>query len=368
MRVVFPAVLDGFACADADCPCRRSLRAAAAAAGKPQSSTKFPFRDAETALLDGAARLAQNAKAKLAPSANLDARFGDYPLLAMQTPQGVELSLATMCPSVRELLSANQEPVSLARSDGGWRLALKVFQPEGGGKDVRLTPRKSVKWQEFLILREALLDLAAEPTLPLLARLARAASLIDIAIEERMPAAQPPPLTARAFLAFRGFIESRLASVDAEPLAQFAARALPLYGAQVSLTSKDMPALQTALAGEWREHFRRWLVPTERDVTPAVEAYLGTRLFAMPLDRDQSLARAYVEFFEAFALGLRFAAAIGHVRQLPVDAATVVASLALGEFFVAAAQQPLPAFELPRDVHERGPRMADLDMTLESVC
>jgi hypothetical protein len=365
MRVVFPAVLDSFACSDQDCPCRTSLRVALSAS-KPAPANKFPFREAEQALLDGAARLAEDPEAPRIET--LGHRFGDYPILAVNTPQGVELSLATLCPSVRELLATNQEPVSLARAEGGWRVALQVFHPDGGGKDVRLTPRKTVKWQEFIVLREALLDLAAEPTLPLLARLARAASLIDTAIEERMPTAQPPPLTARAFLAFRGFIESRLAGAEAEPLARFAGRTLPLYGAQVGLTQGDVPALLDALAGEWRDHFRKWLVPSERDVTPAVEAYLGTRLFAIPLDRDQSLARAYVEFFEGFAIGLRYAAAIAEVRQTPVDPDIMMAALALGEFHVAAAQQPLPAFELPRDVHERGPRMADLDMTLESVC
>lgn len=367
MRVVFPAVLDAFACADSQCPCRTALRAATAT-GPAKAAGRFPFRDAEQALLDGAALLAAQPDVMLAAVADAAARFGDYPVVAVQTPQGVELTVSTLCPTVRDLLAANHEPMSLARAEDGWRAALQVFHPADGGKDVRMTPRRTVKWAEFLMLRDTLLDLVADQTLPLLARMARVGSLIDTAIDERMPAAQPQPLTARSFLAFRGYVESRLACAEAEPLAHFAARTLPLYTKATALQAHDMPAILDALAGEWREHFRRWLVPAERDITAAVEAWLGMRLHAIPLDRDQSLARGYAEFFEGFATGLRFAAAMGQVRQTIVDPATVIAALAMGEYYVAAAQQPLPTFELPRDVHERGPRMADLDMTLESVC
>ena len=134
------------------------------------------------------------------------------------------------------------------------------------------------------------------------------------------------------------------------------------------MDASRLPAFGKALDGEWRGHARAWLVPAERHLTAAAESWLGTRLHVLPLDRDQSLARAWSELFEGFALGLRYAMAMAETAQADVTPAQLVAALALGEFFVATAAQPLPAFELPRDVHERGPRMADLDMTLESVC
>ena len=361
MRVVFPAILDGFACTRASCACRASLAAAPATA----SGDGFPFRDTEAALLAGAAAVAHGASSAGKTAATAHA---DYPIIAIATPQGAELTFSSLCPTVRSLLASNREPVALARAEGGWRCALRVFQPEGGLKEVRLTPRKTVPWAAFSATRDALLDLVAEPTLPLLARLARVAALLDAALTDRNLPVPVPPLTARGFLAFRGFVESRTASAPTEAMARFAADALPLWGDDVGLAASDIPALLDALAGDWRSHFRTWLVPTERDIAPAIEAWLGARLFAIPLDRDQSIARGYAEFFEGFAVALRYAAAFGEVRQQRINARMIVAALALGEHLVATAGQTLPGFEMPRDVHERGPRMADLDMTLESIC
>jgi hypothetical protein len=86
------------------------------------------------------------------------------------------------------------------------------------------------------------------------------------------------------------------------------------------------------------------------------------------LDRDLSLARGYADLFEGLAVGLRYAAALAETPERDVDGEVLVAALALGEHYVAGAGAGLPAFTLPADQHERGPRMADLDMTLESIC
>ena len=361
MRVVFAAVLDGFACARADCACRRSLCAAAT----DQAASGFPFDDTHKALLGGAAALAHGGAQA---AGDVEAVHANHPISAIATPQGVELSFSSLCPTVRALLASNREPVTLATAQGGWRHDLQVFHPDGGLREVRLTGRKSVPWSAFASTREAVLDLVAEPTLPLLARLARVAALLDAALTEKSLPVPQPPLTARGFLAFRGFVESRTASAPTEAMARFASDALALWGDELTLTSSDMPALLDGLGGDWRSHFRTWIVPAERDIAPAIEAWLGARIFAIPLDRDQSIARGYAEFFEGFAIGLRYAAALCAIRSKAADARTLVAALALGEHFVAAAAEPLPSFEAPRDVHERGPRMADLDMTLESIC
>jgi len=362
MRVVFPALLDEFACAETECACRASLRAASIAV----AGDKFPFRLAEQAMVAGATLLAAAGDGPV--NAGGGAGYGDYPIMAVQTPGGVELTFATLCPSVRVLLAGNEEPVSLARSEGGWRVPLHVFRHQDGLKEVRLTPRRLVPWPEFAAMRDVLLDLISDPAHPLLARLAQVAGVVDSAIAERNLLAQAPPLTARGFLAFRGFVESRAASAEPEKMARFATATVLLHVESTEIGAEQMPALAEALAGDWRGHFRTWLVPAERDISAAIEAYLGSRLFSIPLDRDQSLARGYTEFFEAFAVGLRIAAAMGEVRQALVDVDIAVAALAIAEHMVSAAAEPLPVFEMPRDSHERGPRMADLDMTLESIC
>jgi hypothetical protein len=356
MRVTLPSVLDAFACGDADCACRRALRAATTA---PAEVTAFPFRQAEAALVDGANRGTSTAAVD---------RFADYPLIAIGTPQGVELTIATLCPEVQRLLADNTEPLSVAGSDGGWRVPLRVFRPAQGGKLVRITPRRTVTWASFLQVRDQMLDFAIDPTLPLLARLARIGALADQVVNERSVEVQAAPLTSRAFLAFRGFVESRLADAPTEAMAAFAGRTLALHQTASQIDQARLVDCSRALAGDWRAHARAWLLPAERHLTTAAESWLGTRLHALPLDRDQSLARAWSELFEAFALGLRYAMAMGETCRADVTPAQLVASFALGEFLVATSGAALPAFELPRDVHERGPRMADLDMTLESVC
>lgn len=366
MRVTFPAVLDAFACSDQRCACRNSLRAAAAVSAA--TTDKFPFRDAELAMIAGADPARAADKASAVQAADLGDRFGDYPVVAIATPDGVELSFASLCPTVQALFARNVEPIALARAEGGWRVGLRVFHHADKLREVRLSPRRTLPWAEFAAFRESVLDLVAEPTLPLLARLARVAGLVDLLVSERSAPGLVPPLTARGFLAFRGFVESRVASAEPESLAEFAARTHAFWGPNVRLQSSEVPGLLDALGADWRGQLRTWVVPVERRLGPVLEAWLGARLFATPLDRDLSIARGYSELFEGFAVALRFAAALGEVRQAPVDENGIAAALALGEHLVASEGAPLPAFELPRDLHDKGPRMADLDMTLESIC
>ncbi len=383
MRVVFPAILDGFACADADCACRRALRAGllpdvpAKSKGKSSKSKlgpppaavpagqAFPFAAGEAALIRGAAAAPGDPRLD---AAELPGKIGDYPLIAQQTPQGVELTVATLCPSVRALLADSGEPVTIARAEGGWRAQLHVFAAQGKRKDVKLVAGTAIKWAEYAQLRDNLLDLVAEQTAPLLARLTRVALMLELAVGERTPTAPPPLLTGRGFLAYRGFLESRMAAANPQEMAELALRTTSLHGAESGLSSAQGPELLAALAGDWRADMLAWLVPYEHEVTPAVDGWLGVRVYAAPLDRDQSLARGYAEFLEGFAVGLRYAAALAHVRGRQVDAALMLAALALGEFYVSYRQEDLPLFVPPSSSHDRGPRMADLDMTLASVC
>ncbi|MSP92671.1 MAG: hypothetical protein EXR79_12850 [Myxococcales bacterium] len=365
MRVVFPAAMDTFACVDPDCACRLALRAAprAVTAAKP----KLPARDAVAAVVDGAAWIAGSAgEAGVAGAA--EHGYGDFPIGAVGTPHQVELTFDTLCPEVRRLLAAVEEPTGIAGSDGGWRQGLRVFQPDHKNAQVRLTPRKSVRWVEFEALREALLDVAAEPTETLLAQLTRVAVAVDAAVTDQVLSTTVAPLTPRTFVAFRAFVETRAHAAGAEALAEFAGKTLPLWGADVGLKPGHLPTLLDALHGDWRAQLRARVVPHERELLAPLDAWLGMRLFAIPIDRDQSLVRGHTELLEGFAVGLRYLAALGETLDCDADALLAVTALALGEHFVLDTALPLPAFEVPRDAHDRGPRMADLDLTLESLC
>ncbi len=346
MRVTFPSVLDDFSCQRQPCLCK-PVRTAPQPAG-------HPGRAATQAALDG----------KLDDLARPP--WNDFPLLAVQTADGVSLAFSTLCPGVRARMHAAEEPVTPAHSEGGWRQPLHVWQPDGK-LTVRLLPDLPVPWPAFAALRDALLDLAAEPTLPLLGRLTRLALTFDQAVHDRALPAAPPPLTPRGFLAFRAFLEARCAAADVERLTHFVARTRPLLP-ELALHSDELPALLDALVGEWREQLRQWLVPQERELLQVFETWLGTRLLAMPFDRDVSLARAWAELLETVAVALRCAAALGELRRAPLTPPQLLAALALAEAFVATQDAPLPAFEQPRDLHDRGPRMADLDLSLDAIC
>jgi hypothetical protein len=371
MQVVFPAVLDLALCDDRECVCRRclalGLRSDQEGGGRPRvrpGEVVFPNAMIERALVRGAAVLAAGGDPGGEPSAgpSLPGVF------AIATPAGVELAFNTLCPEVRRLLAANEEPIAVGRAEGGWRRPLAVFAPREGIERVRLLPRVSLPWTDFAALREAALDAIADRRQPLLARLAVVGSLVAKAVEERRLPPSLPVLTARNFLAFRGFLEARIAAAEPEALAAFAASVLPLFGPGLGLTAGQVPDLLDALAGDWRAHFRSRLVGAERSLWPAFEAFVGARVQATPLDRDLSLARGYAELFEGLAVGLRYAAALAEVMDRDVDGEVLVAALALGEHYVAGAGAALPSFTLPTDQHERGPRMADLDMTMESIC
>ncbi len=360
MRVVFPAVLDGFECGDGDCACREAMRAAAAVKGAVPG--QFPFRDTEKALLRGAARLA----AGNGPVAKPAVLVGDFPIAALATPSGAELYFSTLCPMVRAYVVAAEEAVDLAHSEGGWRAPLQVFQPAGITKAVPLAGAAVIPWRSYQKLRELLLDINADSTLSLLARLARAAHLVDQVIGELTVPTQPALLTPRAFLAFRSHLEVRMAAADGKALAAFVAKAAPLFP-DLDLDQDQLRTLGKALGEDWREPLRLWVAPAERVASMALEAYLALRYFAIPLDRDQSLERGHAELQEGIALGLRIAAALGRTLEQALEPVQLLACLALAEALVADAGKPLPIFERPQDSHDRGPRMADLDMTLESL-
>lgn len=357
MRVVLPALLDAFECADGDCACRRAQRAAPAVAAVPEG--RFPFREADDALLRGAAALAGGDAAESGFASG-------FPIAAVATPQGAELYFSTRCAQVRALLAVNEDPIDLARAEGGWRTPLQLFQFADQAKSVRLTAKQALPWRAFQALREMLLDLLADPTLLPFARLARAAALIDQVITEQAVPVQAPPLNARQFLAFRGWFEGRVAAADGAHMAAFHARAWPLW--PELRVQPDDPAWHAALSGDWRDQLRRWLVPVEPTLTGALEAFVALRVFAVPFARDQTLQRGYAEVFESIALGLRWSAALATVEGAAVTPQQLMAGLTLAEALVSSDAAALLPYARPADSHERGPRMIDLDMTWESIC
>jgi hypothetical protein len=284
------------------------------------------------------------------------------------TPDGVELGFSSLCPQVRKLLAETDEPVALASGEGGWRRPVAVFRFSDGLSDVRISPRIRTPWHRYVELRDVLLDLIVDRRHPLLARLAQAASLSSFVLSERNMPENDLVLTARAFLSYRGQLEARVASAPVEDMAAFGSAMLPLYGDDIGLQASRMDAFTEAVGGDWRAQLKRWLVPAEAGLSSAFEAYLGLRLFMTPVDRDQSLYRGYAEFFESFAIGLRFVAAIADVLQRPVDSTMLMAAMMLGEHQVRHAHVPIPTYTTPTESHIRGPRMADLDMTFESIC
>lgn len=366
MRVTFPALFDAFECGDDDCACRRSLRSAPASAAKSWKQGQFPFVHAEKAMLSGAAVVATG-KAEPEKVADIPC---DYPLAAVATPAGVELYFAALCPTARAAMVANVDAVDLARAEGGWRLPVQVFAAHHTNKLVRVDGDRTVPWRQFAQLREWLADIVADSKLAPLARLARLADTVEQwAAEGGVTFAVThglAPLTPRKFLAFRAHIESRLIACDCALLGTALGKYHPLL-AELELDDPKIKAIQKALRDDWRDQASRWLVNAEADLGPALETYLAVRVFAIPLDRDQSVRRGYAELIEGFALGLRLALAMAECGQKPVNPATLIGCWALGEAVLAAAAKPVPAFVRDAGDHDRAPRMADLDMTLAGI-
>ena len=351
MRVTYPSILDEFSCPEQECLCRRVRQA------------ELP---AETHVGRAAVQAALNPQQKHPQQKQGKIQTNDFPLLAVRTADGANLSFDTLCPRVRQVLVHAQEPTTPAHSQGGWRQPLHVWQP-AGKPVVRLLPDVNVPWLAYTTLQQALLDVAAEPALAFLARLTRVAMTADEAQYLRALPSPIPTLTPRGFLAFRAFLESRTAAADPEALTEFLTTARAMLP-ELHLHDSDLPRFLDALSGEWREPLRTWLVPVERDLSPTLEAWLGVRLLALPFDRDVSLARAWTELLESVAVALRYLAALGEMRQSPLTPELALVALTLGEHFVALQDTALPPFEQSREVHDRGPRMADLDMSLESIC
>lgn len=372
MQVLFMAALDGISAELKTCPSRDWLPAAQEAWTAAASAGRKRKKAGEVAFPPVAAELAvRTALTEGLPVGDFDEVKGPlraFPVWAWATPDGVEVGMSTLSPVVRRRLAETDEPATLAHAEGGWRTPLSVFRFRDGLEDVRITPRTRMPWADFTALRDMVLDAVADRRQPLLARLAEIAGLLATVSNERALPSTAPTINGRLFLAWRGFLEARVAAGSAAELASFAANAAPLFKDDLPLDADAQSRLALALAGDWRADLLAWVVPVERELAEALEGYLGARFFHVPLDRHLTIVRGYVEFFEGFAAGLRLAAAFGAVQQAPLTGAQMVAALSLGEHAVAAASQDLPAFQLPRPSHDRGPHMADLDMTLESIC
>lgn len=358
MHVVFPAALDAIATRLPECPSRAWL---AAAAGRVDGAA-FPMRGCEAALVSALADRLRAADAAVEPP------LAGFPVFAWQTPDAVELGFSTLSPLVRAELATTDEPGALARSEGGWRTELALFRYGDGLRRLRLSPRLRVEWRDFAAARDAMLDILADLRSPLLARIAEIAGLAATVLAERAMPGALPPLTSRAFLAFRGHLEARCADAPVDAMADTLRAVEPLFRADAGLGAAESDAVVAALHGDWRGDMAKWVVPVEKEISPAIEGLVGLWLFSMPMVRDRTLQRGWAELFEAIALGLRFAAAVGAAQQAPIDALQAATAFALGEHTVAWSEQGLPAFALPSASHDRGPRMADLDMTLESIC
>ncbi len=370
MQVLFPAALDAIAPDLEGCPSRRwqgAMRAALQSAPRRGGKTAdaqvaWPMRAAEEAMIAALSdRLAIDADGVEAP-------WSDFPVFAWQTPTAIELGFSTLSPVVRRHLVDGDEPGALASSRGGWRAPLSVFRFADGLATVRVTSRARITWAEWLAVRESLLDSLADRRQPLLGRLAEIAVVCATIANERAIPGALPTLTARDFLAWRGFLESRCAAAEADQLAALLRRVEPLFAGPHGLGSAQAAAVSAALSADWRAAMTQWVVPVEKEIAPAIEGLMGLWLLGAPIVRDLTLTRAWAEIGEALALGLRFAAAIGEAQRAPVSLEQAAAALALGEHAVAWSNLALPSFELPGASHDRGPRMVDLDMTLESIC
>jgi hypothetical protein len=363
MQVVVPALLDGFACGDADCACRRAQRLANATM---PAAGQWPFRDAEQALWQAADQVETSATSPWPED------FLDFPLAAVRVGDDVEVYLASLCPAVRGYLLSNHDPVDLLRRPDGWHLPLRAFVLTERQLAVAIDTNRRLPWSDYRRLRESLLDILADAEMPMLARwfqvLAQLVAPPAVPVSGRV---EIPPLTPRAFLHVRGQLEARLAAQQPQTLATIAVGARHLFAELDTLnhgTAAEAQARwQLALAGDWRAVLVETLAPQEASIQPLLETLLSVQCFAIPLARDVSLERAAACWLESVAVGLRLLCAVAWHSQQQPSPAVWLACLALADSAVAVAETPLPAVVSPPALHDRGPRMVDLDLTLASL-
>lgn len=371
MRVVVPAFLDDFLCGVPDCACRRAL---AQAASLPSQSRKqsqpptpaWPPAAAEAALWQGGRACTAGQQGSLS-NAQLDAPAADAtgPLTAVAVGAEAELYFSALCPQVRDAVSHYRDALDLLRRPDGWRLPLHAIAVDDPSPEVWISAGQPLPWPAWTALRDALLDALADPGLPLLPRIARVA--LALAQPPAVPATGPvqlAPLTARDYLHVRAHLEARLA---AQSPAWLAAHFPAGNGLFPELAEPSAAAWKRALQADWRPALAGPLAECEREVTPALEILLSLQVFAMPMARGLTLQRCLAGWIEALAVGLRWMAALWHWRQAMPDTAQWVAVLAAADAAVAAAAAPLPQLAAPQPTHDRGPRMADLDLSFASL-
>ena len=152
MQVLFSAALDNVPSVIADCPSQAWLAAANDWAAKQPAAKKkgsaFPAVAMENAILGALADALP-----LGELSDVPKPLRDFPVSAWATPDGVELAFSTLSRVVCEALAQTDEPVTVAKSVGGWRLPLHVFRFQNQLREVRVTSRTKMPWSDYVVLR-----------------------------------------------------------------------------------------------------------------------------------------------------------------------------------------------------------------------
>lgn len=357
MRVVLPAFLDSFDCAEPACACRRALAATRAAGDGNALASGWPPAAAERSLWYGGQQAAVGSAAA-DPAAS-------GPVAAVAVGSDVELYFLPACPTVRDAVLPYGDALDLLRRPDGWRLPLQAVAVDDPAPEVWIAPQRPLPWNQWTVLREALLDVLADPGLPLLGRMARV--LLALAEPPPVPAdgaVRLAPLTARDFLHVRAQLEARMAAQSVAWLAKSYPAGHALFEQLPALT----PAVcKRSLQADWRSALAGPLAQREAQAAPQLEVLASMQVFAMPLARALTLQRCASAWLEGWAVGLRWLAALSHATKTPPTTEQWLAALAAADTAVAVAAQPLPAVTLPEPTHQRGPKMADLDLSFASL-
>ena len=271
----------------------------------------------------------------------------NFPIIAVETPEGVECYFEFVCPEVLRCLIEAPSIRPVAPAPATFTRTVRYFAPARPRDGVWLTRDTTIPWEMYARFRRdalAQIETSKDPPLALLARLFACVHRWAVRSETRpVSDVQATSTTLIPFLAHLADVVRQAAESP-----QALARRLSLMRQfLVHLGWPVVPVLDRLAAGDAPRAPEACsaLADLGDEADRVFRNYLIARVFSIPVQNENSLLGGYLSLAETVGLALYLAAALRLAPDPPPEPVVIGVALGLADFAHRARQEPPRAFD-----------------------
>lgn len=289
----------------------------------------------------------------------------NFPMFAAETEEGTEITIDMICPAAREIVCHNGAPFGLTREseppagrDFPHRPANYLYQV----KSVHVGGSLFIPWSDYRALRQAMLDCASRPPIPIFARLGVLQAVVSEIgefqevdpwvrhavqrldqIASAKPDVEPAPPSQYAWLDrfYQYMILAASAPAVDEILRDW--RTFLVFVERPQEELKDDALLRRHLVN-WQDAFRRHLLASEPVIAPLLDRYLLLKLSAIGTDSGRSILQNLDRTATAISQALRYAFSFAAAMEQPVTTELFAIAIGFADFRLRSSARGIISF------------------------